>query len=147
LCTSFLLPCTTKADISSFITNSCANFNRAIVRHTRKIPSTHKVAIHTIKDEGGFPRSLALMVHASTGEIMVKGNVSQSIETSFMLPLMVMFRLLGSRPTKISSMRSVAMAEVLGDDLIHESLRPRCSAMDVGYSREAAMTRFFHLEE
>jgi DNA-directed RNA polymerase beta subunit len=37
------------------------------------------------------------MVHASTGEIMVKGNVSQSInsETSFMLPLMVMFRLLG----------------------------------------------------
>jgi hypothetical protein len=37
-------------------------------------------------------------------------------------------------------MRSVAMGGSLGDDLIHESLRPSVlAAMDVGYSREAAM--------
>jgi DNA-directed RNA polymerase beta subunit len=37
------------------------------------------------------------MVNASTGIITVQGKVSQSInaETSFTLPLMVMFRLLG----------------------------------------------------
>jgi hypothetical protein len=38
------------------------------------------------------------------------------------------------------------MAEVLGDDLIHESLRPSVSAMDVGYSREAAMKHAFILK-
>jgi DNA-directed RNA polymerase beta subunit len=37
-------------------------------------------------------------------------------------------------------MRSVAMARKSWDDLIHESLRPSVlAAMDVGYSREAAM--------
>jgi hypothetical protein len=78
---------TTKADISwrtegkIVVSNELVITNRAIVRHTRKIRYSYKVAIRTIKDEGGFPRSLALMVHASTGEIMVKGNVSQSINS------------------------------------------------------------------
>jgi hypothetical protein len=67
------------------------------------------------------------MVHASTGEIMVKGNVSQSInsETSFAPSN-------GDVPSSrietdediIDAVRSNG-AEVLGDDLIHESTPER----------------------
>jgi uncharacterized protein YabE (DUF348 family) len=62
---------------------------------------------------------------------------------------MVMFRLLGIETDEdiIDAVRSNG-AEVLGDDLIHESLRPSVlAAMDVGYSRSRYETRFFHLEE
>jgi CBS domain-containing protein len=51
-----------------------------------------------------------------------------------------MFRLLGIETDEdiIDAVRSNG-AEVLGDDLIHESRPSVLAAMDVGYSREAAM--------